>query len=594
MNIDAVSKNLLAEVRGRVGVLSLRRPPSNAVSSKLAAEMRQALSALLAQTDIDCIVIASGLVHFSAGSDTADFTQPQRGSKTEISALCQMVSNSKKPIVAAVHGACLSAGLELVISATARIALVGAQFGFPDIKLGLMSAAGSTLRLPKLIGAEPALTMMLEGNAISAEQAAQIGLIDLLVTDGLIDAACDFAMNLATGARKFQRRDSVQDARALQEAVIVARAKYARLRLASYDKIISCVEASQIFLPEQALTLERSTYDDLLFSQDTQGLCYAWLASQRLRSFAYSQSIELPAGIEAQDVKEINILGAGELAAQMAHRALVAGLQVRLVYPDQGGVMTCLLRVSALLGADVTQGRMDGKTRDLMWARLQSSKDRDLFAPSAIVLGEQMDCDVILGKLHQAPPPQKALLVLGESKLNYVIDAKTPVQTSAFLMGLFAKLGIATYDLARGGFVETQIKDAVSQAITFLQRQGHARDTIISALAAFGIGVDGNVPLPAAPPKSNEILSAIQLAMINRGAQLRRQGRVPRSGDYDALVVQAGLFPRWMGGPLYFADRRGLMVVRAELRKLAALAPELFTPDPSFDHLIAKGLRFSD
>lgn len=592
MNIDAVSKNLLAEVRGRVGVLSLRRPPSNAISSRLAADLRQALSALLAQTDIDSVVIASSLVHFSAGSDTADFTQPQRGSKTEISALCQMVSDSKKPIVAAVHGACLSSGLELVISATARIALVGAQFGFPDVKLGLMSAAGSTLRLPKLIGADPALRMMLEGNAISAEQAAQIGLVDILVTDGLLDAACDFANKLAAGAGRFQRRDSVQDARALQEAVVAARAKYAGLRLASYEKIISCVEASQIFLPEQALALERGSYDGLLFSDDTQGLCYAWLAGQRLRSLAYSQSVNLPAGTEVPDVQEINILGAGELTAQMAHRALVAGLQVRLVDPAQEGVMNCLLRISALLGADVTQGRLDAKTRDLVWAGLRSSKDRDLFAPSAIVIGEQMDCDVILRQSRQAPPPQKALLVFGEARLNYVMDPTTPVKTAAFLVGLFAKLGIVTYDLARGGFVETQIKDAVSQAITYLQSQGHGRDTIISALAASGIGVDAHVALPDAPPKSAQILSAIQLAMINRGARLLRQGRVPRSGDYDALVMQAGLFPRWLGGPLYLADRRGVMVVRAELRKLAAFAPDLFTPDAFFDHLIAKGLRF--
>lgn len=594
MNFDTLSKNLLAEVRGRVGVLWLRRPPNNALSSKFSAVLRHSLAEMLEDSDIDCVVLASSLEHFSAGSDTADFTNPKHGSKSDISSLCELVSASTKPIVAAVHGACLSSGLELVISATARVALTGAQFGFPDIKMGLMPAAGSTLRLPRLIGPETALTMLLEGNAISAEQAEGIGLIDLLVKDDLITAACDFASGLVSGAARVQRRDSVKDARALQEAVVAARANYAGRRLASYEKIIACVEASQIFLPSQALALERSAYEALLFSDETQALCYALLASQQLRDLSFSQNVDVPIGAPAVDVQHINVLGAGDLVAQFAHRALVAGLHIRLVHPEQEGLMNCLLRISALLVLDISQGRMDAKTRDIIWARLRSSKDRDLFDAASIVIGTHADCDIVLSKSRQTPPFQKAILTLNDTSLDFVMDPKAPVKIGAFLMGLFAQLGIPTYDLARGGFVETQIKDAVSQAINSLQRQGHTRDVIIAALASSGVGVDAHAALPAAPPKSKEILSAIWLALINRGALLLRQGRVPRAPDYDAMVAQAGLFPRLLGGPLYFANQRGLMVIRADLRKLATTAPELFTPDPWIDALISKGRRFGE
>lgn len=594
MNIDTQSKNVATEVRGRVGILWLRRQPSNAMSAKLSADLHQELAAFLERSEIDCVVIASGLTHFSAGSDAAEFSPPKRGNKTELAALCASISANKKPIVAAVHGACLSAGLELVVSATARIAHVGAQFGFPDIKLGLMPAAGTTLRLPLLVGPEPALTMLLEGNAIGAEQAANIGLVDILVEDDLIESACDFALGLATGTRRVLRRDSQKDARALQEAVVAARSQFAGRRLAAYDKIIACVEASQIFLPAQALVLEQSAYESLLFSEDTQGLCYALLAGQQMRGLAYTKTIALPAGVGAAEIEYLNILGAGELVAQCVHRALVAGLRVRLVNADQEALMNCLLRISALLVADIAQGRMDAQTRDIIWARLRSSRDRDLFEGAPMVIGVEADCDVLLSKSRQEPPPQKAVLILNQGQVDYVIDPAAPVEIAAFLSGILAKLGVATYDLTRGGYVETQIKDAVSQAIAHLQGQGHARETIIAALASSGVGVDANVALPAAPPKCKEILSAIQLAMINRGAQLLREAHVPRARDYDAMVVQAGLFPRWLGGPLYFADRRGLLVVRADLRKLAASAPHLFTPDPSFEALIAKGRRFND
>lgn len=595
MNIDTVSNNLLAEVRGRVGILWLRRPPSNAMASKFSADVRQGLTVLLDHPDIDCVVLTSGLVHFSAGSDAADFTQPQRDSKVEISALCQMVSESKKPIVAAIHGACLSTGLELAISAKARIALAGAQFAFPEIKLGLMPAAGSTLRLPELIGPEPALTMLLEGNAINADQAAEIDLIDVLVRDDLVQAACDFALELVAGARPLRRRDRAKDARALQEAIVAARAKYAGRRLACYDKIISCVEASQIFLPAQALALEQSAYESLLFSDDTQGLCYALLANQRLRGLAFTQTFQIPTGVAAVDVAHINLFGTGELVAQLAHRALIAGLQVRLVNPQQDMLMNSLLRIAALFVQDIALGRMDVKTRDMHWARLRSSKDKDLFGDAPIIFsqGDAFDGDISLCKSDQALPSQKAALVINETNLNYVIGSATTARTGAFLAGLFVKMGIATYDLARGGFVDTQIKDVMSRAINHLQRQGHERDLIIAALAASGVGVDTNTALPTAPPKAKVIVSAIQLAMINRGAMLLRQGHIPRATDYDALVLQAGLFPRWLGGPFRLADRRGLMVVRADLRKLAADAPDLFTPDPLIDQMIAKAQLFT-
>lgn len=596
MNIDTLSKNLLAEVRGRVGIMWLRRTPSNALSSKLSSDLSFGLAALLDHPEIDCVVIASRLAHFSAGSDTSDLTQPQLGSKNELSALCQMVSSSKKPIVAAIHGACLSAGLELALSATARIALVGAQFAFPEIKLGLMPAAGSTLRLPELIGPEPALTMLLDGSVIDAEQAEKIGLIDVLAQQDVVQAACDLALGLSMGTHRVTRRDSAKDARALQVALVEARAKYAGRRLASYDKIITCVEASQIFLPAQAFALERSAYESLLFSDDTQGLCYALLASQRFRSRDAAPIYRMPAGIAALDVNQINILGEGELVAQLAYRAMVSGIQVRLVNPEQNGLMNCLLRVSVLLSQDMSQGHMDIETRDLIWARLRTSSSMDILDDSPIICSQRDHSagDIYLSNTRQTPSSQKSILVITEKTVDCVADAGVSPQVSAFLGGLLAKMGFKSYDLGRGGFADTQIKDTLSQAIQYLQNQGHARDVILAALASSGIGIDANAALPTAPPKAKIILGAIHLALINRGATLLRENHVPRAVDYDAMVVQAGLFPRWLGGPLYFADRRGLMVVRAELRKLAADAPHLFAPDPLFDLMIAKGRSLTE
>jgi hypothetical protein len=253
--------------------------------------------------------------------------------------------------------------------------------------------------------------------------------------------------------------------------------------------------------------------------------------------------------------------------------------------------MNSILRVSVFLAQDMSEGRMTTATRDLIWSRLRTSRSTDLFDGAPIIFGQddQIGGDIYLSPMRQTPPPQKSVLVMGEKTVECLSDPAVPRSISAFLGGVLAKLGVATYDLVRGGFVDIQIKDALSQVINHLQTQGHVRDVILAALASSGIGVDATVALPAAPPKAKAILAGIHLAMINRGARMLRESRVPRASDYDAMAVQAGLFPRWMGGPLYYADRRGLMVVRADLRKLAPDAPDLFTPDPLFDQLISKG-----
>lgn len=433
------SGHVRVQMRGRIGVIFLNRAPSNALAAGFAAEVSAVLSGLLGDDAVDGIVLASDLPHFSAGTDTAELTQPQRGGKANLAQLCGQIAGAAKPVVAAIHGACLSAGLELALAAQARVASARAQFAFPDIKLGLMPAAGGTLRLPALVGAETALDLLLEGNVIPADQALQLDLIDQVTGGDVVAAAVDWAQTMLAGQAKMHRRDALADARAFQMAVTAARQSYAGQHLAAYDKIITCVEAGQFFPPAQWVILEHTVFEDLMFGAQAQGMCYAFVANQRLRG---------------------------------------------------------------------------------------------------------------------AP------------------------------------------DCARGGAVELAIKNCLARSIADLQGQGHARATIIAALASFGVGVETGSVLPAPPAKSADILGAIGAQMVNCGAALLRQGTVRRASDFDAVIVQAGLFPRWLGGPLFQADRRGIAQTRDDVHRRAAGESEANTADPLpdalFDQLIATGLKFAD
>ncbi len=116
---------------------------------------------------------------------------------------------------------------------------------------------------------------------------------------------------------------------------------------------------------------------------------------------------------------------------------------------------------------------------------------------------------------------------------------------------------------------------------------------IAGALASFGLGAAGRVRLPAMPVGGDEVLAACLAVLADQGARMVSENVALRPSDIDAVAVMAGLFPRWQGGPMLWADRRGALVLRAELRARAAAAPHLFAPAPIFDRIIAEGVTFA-
>lgn len=576
------------ETRDGVGIVFMRRPPSNAMSNEMVQQIQAQITALLADPAILGLVLTTDLAHFSAGSDATDLTQPTRNSKHGLAALCAFVAASAKPVVAAVRGGCLGPGLELAIAARARLASQDAQFACPEINFGLMPAAGTTLRLPALIGAAAALEMLLEATVHRADKALDLGLIDGISKDVLRDA-CTLAQNLRKAPAT--PRDLAQQARDLQSAVAAARIRYAGRPVQAYAKIIDCVEAGAVFLPDQAIALESRCYDDLLFSAESQGICYALVARHRLRAAAF------PAPLPAADLGQINIAGGGAVAARLAARALVAGLAVRLADPDSAARSETLAQIAALLVADMADGRLTLAGRDAAMAQLRADTKAQGFDGSAIFLGAGAD---VAGGIHlvetlTTPKSGAAqLAITAAGKTHYAIAPQAAPRLAATLSGMMARLGIKTYDLAKGGSVESAMKQVLAACITLLQSQGHSRDTLIAALAASGLTSDPTRVLPRPPDQSETILATINLALANLGAKLLRQGQVPAAFAFDAVAVQAGLFPRWSGGPLYWADQRGPMVLRADLRKRTSGAPDLFSPDPLWDQVIAQGQRLAD
>ena len=168
---------------GDVAVVTIDNPPVNALSHAMRSALVDALSRARADTSARAIVIVCAGRTFIAGADISEFGKPVRAPTTLD--VIDAIEGSEKPVVAALHGTPLGGGLEVALACHYRVAAPGTRLGLPEIKLGLMPGAGGTQRLPRLVGMDKAMAMILSGDPISAAEARDAGLIDAVVEGDL-------------------------------------------------------------------------------------------------------------------------------------------------------------------------------------------------------------------------------------------------------------------------------------------------------------------------------------------------------------------------------------------------------------------------
>src|SRR5690606_35158168 len=146
--------------------------------------------------DIEAIVLIGSGTAFSGGADVHEFGTPKATMEPRLHSVLHCLENADKPVIAAINGLCLGGGLEVAMACHFRIALPDAALALPEVKLGLLPGGGGTQRLPRLIGLEAALNMILSGNFIPAEKFAGTSLVDRLAGKDLLADALDFAATL--------------------------------------------------------------------------------------------------------------------------------------------------------------------------------------------------------------------------------------------------------------------------------------------------------------------------------------------------------------------------------------------------------------
>lgn len=586
---------IVAERDGTVLVLTMAHAPLNAFSAALRHDLADQLAAASADPAIQAIVLRSGLAVFSAGADLGEFDTPPPS--LSLAALCHAVEAMDKPVVAAIGGAALGGGLEIALAAHARVASENATMALPEVTLGLVPGAGGTQRLPRLIGAEQALSMILTGRAVPAAEALATGLLDAVVAGDPTGRAKELARDMAgqPPRRSRDRRDGMRDGRAYLAAVDAARRGVAQTRLPAPLRAVDCVAAAQLLPFEQGLAFERTAFVELLATPESAGLRHAFRAERPLlRQPAILRDLAAPSP------DSVIVWGAGPRGIDLALRTLSAGLRVTLSDPSREAVVSALESIAGRHEADVAAGRLSPAARDADWARLST-----LVAPARLA-----DADAVLLAAAEPPPmsaampclafgvhaPRQGLQVaLGDGPRPLAEIACPAQEAPAALARAYAlarRLRWRPVVTGEGGPVSARLAAVLADAVARIERLGHSRSDIAAALSAAGIAGDhGTATLPVA---GTAIASRLFAALANAGARLVEAGTVAHPDDIDAIAILSGITARFTGGPMYQADRRGLLVLRRDLLVWAADDPALWSPAPLIDRCLSQGIGLGD
>ncbi len=323
--MTAMSKSVDLERRGRVAVLTVNNPPVNALSQHVRQGLAEGLKAAAADAEAKAIVIVCAGRTFIAGADITEFGKPP--TEPGLHAVLDMIEGSAKPVVAAIHGTALGGGLEVTLACHYRVGAKGARFGLPEVKLGLLPGAGGTQRLPRVVGVEKALQMIVSGDPIGAEAALKSGLIDEIVDGDLTAAGVAFAETVVAEGKPLKKIRDIA-VKAGPEVFSNFRTSVARTTrgFRAPENCIKAVEAAATLPFDQGLKRERELFVELLNSPESKAQRYFFFAEREA-----SKIPDVPADTPVKEIKKAAVLGAGTMGGGIAMNFANVGIPVTII-----------------------------------------------------------------------------------------------------------------------------------------------------------------------------------------------------------------------------------------------------------------------
>ena len=692
------------EHHGDVAILRLDNPPVNGLSWAMRGLLGERIAAMLADGTVRAIVIAGAGRMFCGGADIREFNDPPPPNAPNLPAVLDEIEASPKPVVAAIHAVAAGGGLELALACHVRLAAPGTRLGLTEVTLGIIPGAGGTQRLPRLIGVQAALDVIVGGKLHPVERAVEYGFVDGRIDGDLVAAAVARARQLADDGLPLRRASTLEkhlDAVRDQPDFFKHYRDRMDHRMRGFEApyaAVDCVETALHFPYPDALKHERAVFSRLRDSDQSKAQRHAFFAEREVARIP-DVSKQTP----ARAIDGAAVIGCGTMGGGIAMSLANAGIPVTVIESSPEALDRGMETVRRNYSRTVRRGRMTEAEMQERVARITPTLDMGAMAGADIVIEavfEEMPLKQDVFRTIDATARPDAILATNTSSLDVdaiagvtsrpeqvigthffspahvmrlvetVRGAKTSPETIATSMALAKRIGkVAVLVGNCDSFVGNRMLYAYRRQADFLLEEGASPQQVDRAVREFGLpmgpyemadlaGLDVSwrirqrqaadrpahlryspiadricelgrfgqkthagwyrydpghrtpIPDPAIDDliaqvsadlgierrqvRDDEIVPRCFYPLVNEGAKILNERMVLRASDIDVIWMLGYGFPRYRGGPMFWADLVGLRTIYDTMSRLHDEHGEWLKPAPLLERLAREGRTFAD
>jgi 3-hydroxyacyl-CoA dehydrogenase len=411
------------QVHGDVAVITLNNPPINGLGLATRQAVASGLERANADAAVKAIVITGAGKAFSGGADIKEFGTPKALQEPNLLSLILAVENSDKPVVAAMHTIAMGGGLELPLGCHYRIAAPGCKVALPEVKLGLIPGAGGTQRLPRALGVEPALNMIVSGEPVAAEMLAMVPgqkLFDKMAksAETLLEEAIALAREKAD-VRPLPLVRNLKAAHPQGDAYFQFARNMVKGMAKNFPAPLKCVDAVEAATKKKfddGMVFEREIFINLMWTPECRALRHIFAAER-----AASKIPDVPEDTPKREIKAVAVIGAGTMGGGITMNFLNAGIPVKMLEMKQEALDRGIATIRKNYEAQVAKGKLKQDKYEQRMSLLSTTlsyddlKDADLVIEAVF---EEMGVKEAVFKQLDAVMKKGAILASNTSTLD--------------------------------------------------------------------------------------------------------------------------------------------------------------------------------
>ena len=373
------------QVNDGIAVITIDNPPVNALGFAVRRAIIDAMDRADADSGVTAVVLTGGGRTFSGGADITEFGKPPREpSLPDVNRRCETM---KKPVVAAIHGFAFGGGLEVSLSCHGRVASREAKIALPEVKLGLIPGAGGTQRLPRLIGLEAALDVIVPGNPVPAEKALEMGIIDRIAEGDLLVAAKEYARDLASQATPpvpLRDREDMLTAARKEPSALEAHAAALTRKAHGLEAPHACVRAVRMALDtpfDEALVKEREMFIELMHGEQSKAQRHLFFAEREA-----GKVHGIGPDVRPRAINKAAVIGAGTMGGGIAMALANGGIPVTILEMSDEAIERGMGVIRRNYETSVRRGSISQEESDRRLARLTTTTSYEDIADADLVI----------------------------------------------------------------------------------------------------------------------------------------------------------------------------------------------------------------